>query len=117
MVHELHEVYDLVPLEGGGFEVHARHPGWVQRAAHLHRHTYTAEQVIVAAHAYGSSKLLPHMQHKGRLTGLSGQLGQRAPTTPNSCSRSRARRASGTRPGEGPRHAGVGRDHLWRLAR
>ena len=52
-VHELHEVYDLVPLDGGGFEVHARHPGWAQRAAHLHRHTYTAEQVIVAAHAYG----------------------------------------------------------------
>ena len=34
-VHELHEVYDLVPLDGGGFEVHARHPGWAQRAAHV----------------------------------------------------------------------------------
>jgi len=79
-IHELHEVYELVPLEGGGFEVHTRHPGWVQRAAHLHRHTYTAEQVIIAAHAYGSSKLLLHMQHKGRLTGLSRQLGQRART-------------------------------------
>jgi cholesterol oxidase len=79
-VHELHEVYDLVPLDGGGFEVHARHPGWAQRAAHLHRHTYTAEQVIVAAHAYGSSKLLHHMQHNGRLTGLSSELGQRART-------------------------------------
>ena len=79
-IHELHEVYDLVPLDGGGFEVHARHPGWAQRAAHLHRHIYTAEQVIVAAHAYGSSKLLLHMQHKGRLTGLSSQLGQRART-------------------------------------
>src|SRR5882672_10518451 len=30
-VHELHEVYDLVPLDGGGFEVHARHPGWAHR--------------------------------------------------------------------------------------
>ena len=79
-VHELHEVYDLAPLDGGGFEVHARHPGWAQRAAHLHRHTYTAEQVIVAAHAYGSAKLLHHMQHKGRLTGLSSELGQRART-------------------------------------
>jgi cholesterol oxidase len=79
-IHELHEVYDLVPLDGGGFEVHARHPGWAQRAAHLHRHTYTAEQVIIAAHAYGSSKLLLHMQHKGRLSGLSSQLGQRART-------------------------------------
>jgi len=38
------------------------------------------EQVIVAAHAYGSSKLLLRMQHKGRLTRLSSQLGQRART-------------------------------------
>ena len=60
--------------------MHARHPGWAQRAAHLHHHTYTAEQVIVAAHAYGSAKLLLHMQHKGRLTGLSSELGQRART-------------------------------------
>jgi cholesterol oxidase len=73
-------VYELVPLDGGGFEVHARHPGWAQRAAHLDHHTYTAEQVIVAAHAYGSAKLLHHMQHKGRLTGLSSELGQRART-------------------------------------
>jgi cholesterol oxidase len=79
-IHDLHEVYDLVPLDGGGFEVHTRHPGWAQRAAHLHRRTYTAGQVIVAAHAYGSSKLLLHMQHKGRLAGLSSQLGQRART-------------------------------------
>ena len=79
-VHELHEVYELNPLNGGGFEVHARHPGWAQRAADLGYHVYRAEQVIVAAHAYGSSKLLHHMQHKGRLTGLSSQLGQRART-------------------------------------
>jgi cholesterol oxidase len=79
-VHELHEAYELAPIDGGGFEVHTRHPGWAQRSAHLHHHTYTAEQVIVAAHAYGSAKLLHHMQHKGRLTGLSSQLGQRART-------------------------------------
>jgi cholesterol oxidase len=79
-IHELHEVYELAPLEGGGFEVHTRHPGWAERTAHLHHRTYTAEQVIVAAHAYGSSKLLLHMQHSGRLPGLSSQLGQRART-------------------------------------
>jgi hypothetical protein len=28
--------------------VHTRHPGWAQRGTHLHHHTYTAEQVIVA---------------------------------------------------------------------
>jgi len=79
-VNELHEVYELSPLEGGGFEVLTRHPGWMQRAAGLARHRYTAEQVIVAAHAYGSSKLLLHMQHAGRLTGMSEHLGQRART-------------------------------------
>jgi len=79
-IHELHEVYELVPLDGGGFEVRTRHPGWAQRAAQLHRHTYTAEQVIVSAHAYGSAKLLLHMQHTGRLPGLSSELGQRART-------------------------------------
>src|SRR3954471_13205919 len=73
-IHELHEVHDLVPLEGGGFEVHTRHPGWAQRVGHRRRHTYTAEQVIVAAHAYGSAKLLLHMQHEGHLTGLSNVL-------------------------------------------
>jgi cholesterol oxidase len=79
-VHELHEVYDLAPLDGGGFEVHARHPGWAQRAVNPQHHTYTAEQVIVTAHAYGSAKLLHHMQHTGRLRGLSGELGKRART-------------------------------------
>jgi cholesterol oxidase len=79
-VHELHEVYDLTPLDGGGFEVHARHPGWAQRAADRDHHTYTAEQVIVAAHAYGSAKLLHRLQHEGHLTGLSSELGQRART-------------------------------------
>ena len=79
-VHELQEVHEIIPLEGGGFELHARHPGWAQRATRLRHRRYTAEQVIVAAHAYGSSKLLHHMQHKGRLTGLSGELGKRART-------------------------------------
>lgn len=79
-VHELNEVYQLTLLEDGGFEVLTRHPGWAQRAVHLHHHRYTAEQVVVAAHAYGSAKLLHHMRHEGTLTGLSDQLGQRART-------------------------------------
>jgi cholesterol oxidase len=79
-VNELHEVHELVPLEGGGFEIHSRHPGWAQRGAHAHHHVHTAEQVIVAAHAYGSSKLLHHMRHKGRLNGVSNELGKRART-------------------------------------
>jgi cholesterol oxidase len=79
-VHPLHEVYDIAPLDGGGFKVHARHPGWAQRAGHVDHHSYTAEQVIVTAHAYGSAKLLHRLQHEGHLTGLSSELGQRART-------------------------------------
>jgi len=80
VIHELHEVHEIKPLPGGGFEVEARHPGWAQRAAHLGHHTYTAEQVIVSAHAYGSAKLLHRLKHTGTLPGLSDQLGQRART-------------------------------------
>ena len=80
VIHEFHEVYDIIPLDGGGFDVHARHPGWMQRAAGLGGRGYTAAQVIVAAHAYGSAKLLLHMQHEGRLPGLSSELGKRART-------------------------------------
>ena len=116
-VHELHEVYDLVPLDGGGFEVHARHPGWAQRAAHLHHHTYTAEQVIVAAHAYGSAKLLHHMQHTGRLTGLSEPARAASADELRAASRDHPDpRRVGARSGEDPPHAGVGVDHLRRLA-
>jgi cholesterol oxidase len=56
VIHELQEVHEIKPLEGGGFEVHARHPGWMQRVAHLDHHSYTAEQVIVSAHAYGAAE-------------------------------------------------------------
>ena len=77
---ELHEVHEIKPVPSGGFEVHARHPGWMQRAAHLDHHTYTAGQVIVSAHAYGSAKLLHRMKHEGKLPGLSDKLGQGART-------------------------------------
>ena len=79
-IHELHEVHDVSPLDGGGFEIRTRHPGWAQRVAHADRRVYTAEQVVVAAHAYGSSKLLHRMEAKGRLRGLSSELGKRART-------------------------------------
>jgi hypothetical protein len=52
----------------------------MQRAAHLDHHRYTAAQVIVSAHAYGSAKLLHHLKHAGTLPGLSDQLGKRART-------------------------------------
>ncbi|MCB0225272.1 MAG: GMC family oxidoreductase [Anaerolineae bacterium] len=77
-IHELHEVHEVKPLDGGGFEVVARHPGAIGRLER--RHHYTAEQVIIAAHAYGSAKLLHRLKHTGTLSGLSDQLGQRART-------------------------------------
>jgi cholesterol oxidase len=80
VIHELQEVYEVKPLTDGGFEVKARHPGWMQRAAHLDHHRYTAAQVIVSAHAYGSAKLLHHLKHTGTLSRLSDQLGKRART-------------------------------------
>ena len=79
-VHELHEVHEVGPLPEGGFEVRVRHPGWMQRMAHLHHHTYTADQVIVSAHAYGSAKLLHRMKHEGILPNLSDKLGKGART-------------------------------------
>lgn len=79
-IHELSEVYEIEPLDGGGFEVHARHPGWVQRGIHYGHKVYRAKEVIVSAHAYGSSKLLLHNQAKGTLGNLSPRLGHRART-------------------------------------
>ena len=116
-VHELHEVYDLTPLGGGGFEVHARHPGWAQRAADRDRHTYTAEQVIVAAHAYGSAQAPASPAARGRPHRPFQRAGPASPdqlraaalrhTDPQGLERG---------PAEGPNRPGVGFDHLRRLA-
>jgi cholesterol oxidase len=80
VVHELHEVYKLSPLATGGYEVAARHPGWAQRIAHIGRDRYTAKQVIIAAHAFGTAQLLWRMKHEGVLAHLSDELGKRART-------------------------------------
>jgi cholesterol oxidase len=77
-IHDLREVHELKPLEGGGFEAVARHPGTIGRAER--RHHYTAEQVVVAAHAYGTNHLLLQMQHDGHLDKLSTEAGKRART-------------------------------------
>ena len=89
-IHELQEVYDLVPLDGGGFEVHARHPGWAQRAAHLDHHTLHRRagdrrgarlRVVEAAVAHAA---------QGPFAGPLEPARDRAPArTRSSCSRSR----------------------------
>jgi cholesterol oxidase len=77
-IKDLHEVHEITPLDGGGYEVKARHPGTLGRVERRHR--YTAEQVVVAAHAYGTNHLLLDMQHRGILPNISAQMGQRART-------------------------------------
>lgn len=77
-IHELHEVHEIKPHEDHGYEITARHPGTIGLAEH--RYHYTAEQVIVSAHAYGTNYLLLKMQHEGLLPNLSDQVGQRART-------------------------------------
>ncbi|MFV0524000.1 MAG: GMC oxidoreductase [Acidimicrobiales bacterium] len=79
-VHDMSEAYEITPLDGGGFEVKARHPGWVQRGIDFGHTTFRTMELVISAHAYGSSKLLLHMQAKGNLDRLSSQLGQRART-------------------------------------
>ncbi|CAH1660960.1 GMC oxidoreductase [Chelatococcus asaccharovorans] len=77
-VHELKEVHELIPLEDGGFEVVARHPGPLG-FVRAHHH-YKARQVIVSAHAFGTAQLLLSMKHKGTLDKLSDEAGKRART-------------------------------------
>jgi cholesterol oxidase len=81
VIRELNYVDSLKPLEGGGYEVHARHPGLgghVRRKADRFR--YTAEHVVVSAHAYGTAHLLLEMQHEGHLDKLADTAGKVART-------------------------------------
>ncbi|MBS1676348.1 MAG: GMC family oxidoreductase [Actinobacteria bacterium] len=77
-IHDLNEVHTVKPLDGGGFEVVARHPGLIGRAERHHR--YRAQQVIVAAHAYGTAQILLSMKEDGTLANLSDEAGKRART-------------------------------------
>ena len=59
VVHELNEVHTLRPLDDGGYEVIARHPGPLGLAGA--RHHYKARQVILSAHAFGTAQILLSM--------------------------------------------------------
>ncbi|MHC5541539.1 GMC oxidoreductase, partial [Singulisphaera rosea] len=78
VVRDLQQVTDVRPLDHGGYEVVARHPGLEGRFGSPTR--YTAEQVIFSAHAYGTAKLLHRMRHEGNLGHLSDRLGKLART-------------------------------------
>jgi cholesterol oxidase len=66
------EVVDLIALPGGGWRiVHERPGAWLRKD----RRELTAEQVILAAGALGTQRLLFTLRDRGRLPGLSPALG------------------------------------------
>jgi cholesterol oxidase len=72
-VHPLTTVTAVRPLDGGGFEVEtARANGKLRRG----KKTYTAEQVVFAAAALGTQKLLHTLKDNGTLPALSPRLGE-----------------------------------------
>jgi cholesterol oxidase len=71
-VHPNQQVVDLEALDGGGYRVTARKPG---ARVFKRTRTYTAEQVVFAAGALGTTRLLMKLRDAGRLPGLSDRLG------------------------------------------
>ena len=77
LVFPEHQVTDLEALPSGGFRLTTQRPGaWLRKQ----RKTFTAEQVVLAAGALGTTRLLLELTERGRLPGLSGQLGNRVRT-------------------------------------
>ena len=71
-VHPEHEVVDLEPLPGGGYLVTTERPGaWIRRR----RRTFRASDVVFAAGALGTTRLLLKLAEHGRLPNLSSQAG------------------------------------------
>lgn len=72
-------VETIRPRSGGGYEVEVRYTK--NRRV---RRTLHAEQVVLAASALGTQRLLHRMKDQGHLPGLSGRLGQLARTNSES---------------------------------
>ncbi len=68
-VHPLTTVTDVRPVPGGGYRVTARRTGGRRRS------TFTARQVIFAAGALGTQRLLHQLRNGGALPALSDRLG------------------------------------------
>ncbi|MFE9200600.1 FAD-dependent oxidoreductase [Micromonospora sp. NPDC007230] len=72
-VHPLTTVTAVRPANGGGYDVHAVRTGaWVRRR----RQVIHADQVVFAAGALGTQRLLHEMRATGALPGLSPRLGE-----------------------------------------
>ncbi|GGM05979.1 GMC oxidoreductase [Dactylosporangium sucinum] len=79
-VHERATVVDLAPLADGRWAVRTR------------KRTFTAGQVVLAAGAVGTQRLLHHMRRRGRLPNLSERLGRLSRTNSESILGPRSRR-------------------------
>ncbi|GAA2855435.1 cholesterol oxidase [Actinoplanes cyaneus] len=85
-VHPLTTVRDVRPLPGGGYAVHTRRTGG------LSRKSYTAGQVVFAAGALGTQRLLHRLRDRGSLPGISARLGELSRTNSESILGARTRR-------------------------
>jgi cholesterol oxidase len=73
----------VVPRDGGGYDVHVRHTKAKVRRRSSSR-VLTADQVVFAASALGTQRLLHTMKAEGHLPGLSDRLGHLARTNSES---------------------------------
>jgi cholesterol oxidase len=90
-VHPLTTVTRLRERSGGGYEITTERTGaW--RAGRTRR-TFTADQVVMAAGAYGTQRLLHRMRDDGELPGLSDRLGVLTRTNSEALLGAQARRA------------------------
>ncbi|TYL44855.1 GMC family oxidoreductase [Nocardioides sp. BGMRC 2183] len=72
-VHELTSVTSVEPDGRGGYRIATQRPDRLVRRG---RRTFTARQVVFAAAALGTQRLLHEMRDTGRLPRLSARLGQ-----------------------------------------
>ncbi len=73
VIHPEHEVRDLTPLPGGGYELVTQPPG---ARGDSGRKVWRTEQVVLSASALGTQKLLHRLKAEGRLPMLSERLGE-----------------------------------------
>jgi cholesterol oxidase len=82
-VHPLTTVTRIVPRDGGGYDVHVRFTKaklGVRRSVRV----LSADQVVLAASALGTQRLLHRMRDEGHLPGLSSRLGHLSRTNSES---------------------------------
>ncbi|MBV1852654.1 GMC oxidoreductase [Catellatospora tritici] len=89
VVHPLTTAVSVAPRPAGGYAVRTVHTGGKLRRR---SRTFTAQQVIVAAGALGTQRLLHHMKRGGTLPHLSDRLGELSRTNSESILGPRTRR-------------------------